>query len=60
MASSNDGHLSPLSDHRYAGFRQRVQLDRNGWLQVLVGKPEWRSTILLYRTEVGWDGLEKK
>jgi uncharacterized protein len=60
MASPNDGHLSPLREYRYAGFLQRVQLDRGGWLPVLVGKPEWRSTILLYGTEEGWDGLEKK
>ena len=60
MASPNDGHLSPLRDYRYAGFLQSVQLDRDGWLPVLVGKPEWRSTVLLYGTEEGWDGLEKK
>jgi len=37
-----------------------VQLDSDGWLSVVVGKPDWMSTITLYGTEDGWEALEKK
>ena len=37
-----------------------VQLDSDGWLPVVVGKPDWMSTITLYGTEEGWEALEKK
>jgi uncharacterized protein len=41
-------------------FHEGVHLDRDGWLPVLAGKPEWLSTILLYGTEEGWEALEEK
>jgi hypothetical protein len=37
-----------------------VQLDSDGWLPVVVGRPDWMATITLYATQDGWDALEKK
>ena len=37
-----------------------VGLDSEGWLPVVVGKPDRLSTIMLYGTEAGWDVLKKK
>jgi uncharacterized protein len=60
MENPNDGAPIPIIDDWCAGFMKGVQLDRDGWLPVLVGKPEWLSTILLYGTEEGWEALQKK
>ena len=60
MENPNDGDPIPIIDDWCAGFMKGVHLDRDGWLPVLAGKPEWLSTILLYGTEEGWDVLEKK
>jgi hypothetical protein len=37
-----------------------VQLDSDGWLPVMAGKPDWMSTIVLYGPEEGWDALKVK
>ena len=60
MENPNDGAPIPIIDDWCAGFMKGVHLDRDGWLPVLAGKPEWLSTILLYGTEEGWEALERK
>ena len=60
MENPNDGDPIPIIDDWCAGFMKGVHLDRDGWLPVLAGKPEWLSTILLYGTEEGWEALEEK
>jgi len=37
-----------------------VHLDSDGWLPVVIGKPDWMSTIMLYGTEEGWKAWEQK
>jgi hypothetical protein len=37
-----------------------LHLDADGWLPVVIGKPDWISTVTLYGTEDGWEVLEKK
>ena len=37
-----------------------VAEDSDGWLPVVIGKPDWMSTITLYGTEDGWEALKKK
>jgi len=60
MENPNNGDLIPIIDEWCSGFMKGVQLDSDGWLPVVVGKPDWMSTITLYGTEDGWDALEKK
>jgi uncharacterized protein len=50
----------PILDEWCSGFMKGVQLDSEGWLPVIAGKPDWMSTILLYGTQEGWDALKKK
>src|SRR5262249_45373150 len=56
----NDGDPVPVIDEWCSGFMKGVQLDSEGWLPVVVGKPNWMSTITLYGTKEGWEALEKK
>lgn len=60
MENPNDGDPIPILDEWCSGFMKGVQLDQDGWLPVIVGKPDWVSTILLYGTEEGWEALKKK
>ena len=60
MENPNNGDPIPIIDEWCSGFMKGVQLDSDGWLPVVVGKPDWMSTITLYGTEDGWDALEKK
>lgn len=60
MENPNDGDPVPILDEWCGGFMKGVQLDADGWRPVVVGKPDWLSTIMLHRTEEGWDVLEKK
>jgi uncharacterized protein len=60
MENPNSGDPIPIIDEWCSGFMKGVQLDSDGWLPVLAGRPDWMSTILLYGTEEGWDALEKK
>lgn len=60
MENPNDGDPIPILDSWCTGFMKGVQLDSEGWLPVLAGKPDWLSTILLYGTEEGWAALDKK
>jgi uncharacterized protein len=58
MENPNDGDPIPIIDEWCFGFMKGVQLDVQGWLPVMAGKPDWMSTILLYGTEDGWDALK--
>lgn len=60
MENPNGGNPVPILDEWCSGFMKGVKLDSNGWLPVIVGKPDWMSTIMLYGTEEGWDALKKK
>lgn len=60
MENSNDGDPIPILYEWCSGFMKGVQLDSDGWLPVIVGKPDWMSSIMLYGTEEGWDALKKK
>lgn len=60
MENPNDGDPIPILDEWCSGFMKGVGLDSEGWLPVVVGKPDWLSTIMLYGTEEGWDLLTKK
>lgn len=60
MENPNDGDPIPVIDEWCTGFIKGVYLDTAGWLPVLVGKPEWLSSILLYGTEDGLAALDKK
>lgn len=60
LENPNNGDPIPILDEWCAGFMKGVQLDPEGWLPVVVGKPDWMSTIMLYGTEEGWEALEKK
>ena len=60
MENPNDGDPIPILDEWCSGFMKGVQLDQDGWLPVIGGKPDWVSTILLYGTEEGWEALKKK
>jgi len=60
MENPNGGDPIPILDEWCSGFMKGVQLDSDGWLPVIVGKPDWMSTIVLYGTEAGWEALEKK
>ena len=60
MENPNNGDPIPIIDEWCSGFMKGVQLDSDGWLPVVVGKPDWMSTITLYGTEDGWEALEKK
>jgi uncharacterized protein len=60
MENPNDGDPIPILDEWCSGFMKGVQLDADGWLPVIVGTPDWLSTIMLYGTEAGWAALEKK
>jgi len=60
MENPNDGDPIPILDEWCSGFMKGVELDYDGWLPVIAGKPDWMSTILLYGTEEGWEALEKK
>jgi len=60
MENPNEGDPIPILDEWCSGFMKGVGLDSEGWLPVVVGKPDWLSTIMLYGTEEGWDVLKKK
>jgi uncharacterized protein len=60
MENPNGGDPIPILDEWCSGFMKGVQLDSEGWLPVIAGKPDWMSTILLYGTQEGWDALKKK
>jgi len=60
MENPNNGDPVPIIDEWCSGFMKGVQLDSDGWLPVVVGKPDWMSTIMLYGTQDGWEALEKK
>lgn len=60
MENPNNGDPIPILDEWCAGFMKGVQLDSEGWLPVIAGKPDWMSTIMLYGTEEGWDVLKRK
>ncbi len=60
MENPNDGDPIPILDEWCSGFMKGVQLDSEGWLPVVVGKPDWMSTIMLYGTAEGWETLKKK
>jgi len=60
MENPNGGDPIPILDEWCSGFMKGVQLDSDGWLPVIAGKPDWMSTIMLYGTEEGWEALKKK
>lgn len=60
MENPGDSDPIPVIDEWCSGFMKGVGLDSEGWLPVVVGKPDWLSTIMLYGTEEGWDVLKKK
>jgi uncharacterized protein len=60
LENPNNGNPIPIIDEWCSGFMKGVHLDSDGWFPIVVGKPEWMSTITLYGTEEGWEVLEKK
>ena len=60
MENPNDGNAIPIIDEWCSGFMKGVHLDSDGWVPVLIGKPDWMSTIKMYGTEEGWKVLENK
>ena len=60
MENPNNGDAIPIIDEWCSGFMKGVQLDSDGWLPVVIGKPDRISTITLYGTEDGWEALKKK
>jgi len=60
MENPNNGDPIPIIDEWCSGFMKGVQLDPEGWLSIVAGKPDWMSTIMLYGTQDGWEALEKK
>ena len=56
----NGGDPIPILDEWCSGFMKGVQLDSEAWLPVIVGKPDWMSTIMLYGSKEGWEALQKK
>ena len=60
MENPNNGDPIPIVDEWCSGFMKGVQLDPEGWLPIVAGKPDWMSTIMLYGTQDGWEALEKK
>ncbi len=60
MENPNAGDPIPILDEWCSGFMKGVYLDSTSWLPVLVGKPDWMSTILQYGTEEGWEILKLK
>jgi len=36
-------------------LHEGVKLDSDGWLPLVIGKPDWMSTMTLYGTEDGWE-----
>jgi yecA family protein len=60
MENPNNGDPVPIIDDWCLGFMKGVQLDSDGWLPLVIGKPDWMSTITLYGTEDGWEALKKK
>lgn len=60
MENRTGGDPIPILDEWCSGFMKGVGLDTEGWMPVVVGKPDWLSTIMLYGTEEGWDALEEK
>ena len=47
MENPNNGDPIPIIDEWCSGFMKGVQLDSDGWLPVVTGKPGWISTITL-------------
>jgi uncharacterized protein len=60
VQNPNDGDPIPILDEWCSGFMKGVQLDSDGWLTVIVGKPDWMATIMLYGTDEGWKSLRMK
>ena len=60
MENPNNGDPIPILDEWCSGFMKGLQLDSDGWLPLVMGKPDWMSTISLYGTEDGWEALKKK
>lgn len=60
MENPNGGDPIPILDEWCIGFMKGVRLDSEGWRPVIVGKPDWMSTIILYGTQEGWEALKKK
>src|ERR1039458_1854748 len=52
MENPNGGDPIPILDEWCSGFMKGVDLDSEGWLPVIAGKPDWMSTILLDRKSV--------
>ena len=60
LENPNKGDPVPILDEWCCGFMKGVQLDSEGWQPLLIGKPDWISTVMLYGTSEGWEFLEKK
>ena len=60
MENPSNGDPIPIVNELCSGFMKGVQLDPEGWLPIVAGKPDWMSTIMLYGTQDGWEALEKK
>ena len=60
LENPNGGNPIPIIDEWCSGFMKGVRLDSEGWLPVIVGKPDWLSTIMLYGTVEGSEVLQKK
>ena len=60
MENPNNGDPIPIIDEWCSGFMKALHLDADGWLPVVIGKPDWISTVTLYGTEDGREVLERK
>jgi len=60
LQNPNHGDPIPILDEWCSGFMKGVGLDVAGWQPVVLGKPGWLRTIMLYGTEEGWELLKQK
>lgn len=55
----HDGGVSLGLDDWCMGYYAAMRIDMEAWSPLLVGNPEWLTTVLLYGTEDGLEHLEK-
>ena len=60
MENPNGGDPIPIIDDWCSGFMKGVKLDSDGWLPLVIGKPDWMSTMTLYGTEDGWEVYSRR
>ncbi|WP_372826251.1 UPF0149 family protein [Polaromonas sp.] len=60
MEREHEGRVIPIIDEWCMGYYQGMALDLKAWSLLVMGQPQWFSTILLYGTDDGWEVLKKQ